>query len=102
MVTFAPDIGWPSSPTTNPETWLVVSCATASGAANVAAKPAPRAIAGAERIEDTAPARRTGRRRSGMDAAPIGFIDATVNGVARSKLTAGMLQPAAGGWRHEA
>ena len=33
IVTLAPAIGWPSSPTTKPESWLEVSCATASGAA---------------------------------------------------------------------
>src|SRR5512134_2048957 len=40
-------------------------------AANAMASPAPTAIAGAERIDDTAAARRTERRRSDMVLAPL-------------------------------
>src|SRR5688572_7059424 len=55
IATLTPAIGSPSAPTTKPARLLVVSCATATGPARTATKPAPRSAAGTESIEDIGP-----------------------------------------------
>ena len=63
-VTCAPATGAPEASTTEPATWVAVSCALAIGATPTAlTRPRPVAIAGAARIEDTATASRVEVRR---------------------------------------